>query len=646
MLQDIRDRATGPIAWFIIALLVVPFALWGINSYFQGGGGSNKVAKVGSQTISNVELQRAYNQRYQRLRQILGSHFNPDMINMKAFRHEVLQSMIQRSLLLQYAQKQGYTVTDQAVLNYLEQIPAFQKNGQFSKKKYRQVLQQHGMQPENFENEIRQALLIQQMRGGVMQSAVVTKADVDHAYRMEHEKRSLSYLVFHSGDYLGKVKVSDAQIKQYYQSHQKAFATPAKVKLAYVELNRNALKPKKPATQSALQVMYQAQKAKFSMPAQRKVSHILIKVNKNTSDKAAKTKAEMIRKKIENGASFAAMARKYSQDAGSSSQGGALGWIKKSADLPQPFVKAAFNLSKGAVSQPVRTQYGWHLIKVDAIKPAHTKSFNNPQVQAKLKQEYQHRAVKNRYEKMANTLDQMSFENPDSLEPVAKKLGLQVKETGWFTRNGQHPGILSNPDVLKAAFSDQVYKQGVNSSPIDLSNDKEVVVRVADKRVAQTKPLKDVRGQIRKTLTKKQAGKMAQKQAKQVMSEAAAGKQLQALAGQYSQATYKDPGFVERNQKGLDQALLSKAFDMPHPRKGKPSYDTVALDDGDYAVVGLSGIRYPDPSKATADQRKKLRKKLSQQHGNAEFALYMDSIRDQIKVKIYKKEDQGGGSNT
>lgn len=640
MLQDIRDRATGPIAWFIIALLVVPFALWGINSYFQGGGGGNDVAKVGGQTISNMQLQQAYSNRYRRLKELLGKNFNPDMIKPKALRKEVLQSLIQRSLLVQYANQQGYRVTNQQVLGYLEQIPAFQDNGKFSPQTYRQVLKQHGMQPATFEGEIRESLLIQQLQQGLESSAVVTPAEVDHAYRLKHESRSVSFLVFHADDYQGKVKVTEQQIRKYYQSHKQAFATPQKVKLAYIDLNRNDLKPKKPATQSALKVLYQAQKDQFTTPAQRKVRHILIEVNKETSSKAAKAKAEMIRKKIEQGASFASMAKKYSQDAGTNDQGGELGWIKRGSGLPKPFVNAAFNLKQGAVSQPVRTQYGWHLIKLQSIRPAHTQSFDNPQVQAKLKAEYQHRAVKSRFEKMSNTLDQVSFENPDSLKPVANKLGLQIKETGWITRNGPHKGIMSNADVRKAAFSDQVFNQHVNSEPIDLSSNREVVLRVAEEQAAQTKPLKQVRSQIVKALTQKQSADMAQADAQKALSAASGGKSLSAVASQYSQATYRNPGFVQRNQQDLDSALLAKAFDMPHPQKGKPAHATVALSDGDYAVVSLSGIRYGDPSQASDSDRKKLRQQLRQQQGQAEFGAYMQSIRDQIKVKMLNQQDQ------
>lgn len=639
MLQDIRDRTTGPVAWIIVALLSVPFALWGINSYFQGGsGGGDSVAKVGGQSITKYQLQRAYNQRFRRLRQMMGQHFDPDIIKPQVLRIQALQSLIQRSLLVQYAQDHGYRVSDRSVLAHLKQTPAFQENGTFSSKRYRQVLKRSGMQPAQYEARIRQALLIQQLRSGITSSTVVTQARIDQAYRLQHERRSLSYLVFHADHYRDRVSISDKEIKNYYQSHSSQFTLPQQVKLAYVDLNQSDLKPDQPPSKKDLKALYESEKSQFSSPGKRRARHILIKVNKDESGKEARAKAQKIRKKMENGASFADMAKKYSQDAGTNQKGGELGWLGRHA-LPEPFEKALFNLKQGAVSQPVRTRYGWHLIKLQAIRPARTKAFSDPSVQKKLKKQYRRKAASKRFKNKSQTLAKISFENPDALKPVARKLGLKVQQTGWITQKGEHKGLVDHGDVIKAAFSDQVLKMGLNSKPIELSDGRQVVVRLADRKKTRTKPLQKVKGQIKQALSKQQIVHMARGKADEALSEARKGQSLHALAKDIPGTSLKNPGYVSRQESGVNTAILSRVFSMPLPgHKKDATYESVSLDDGDTAVLALDDIQYGDPSRANREERKKLRKSLAQQQGRAAFASYMDSIREEYKVKVLDKK--------
>jgi peptidyl-prolyl cis-trans isomerase D len=645
MLQDIRDRSKGPVAWFIIALICVPFALWGINSYFEGGGGSNDVAKVGGQTISDTQLQRAYNNRFRQLQQMMGKQFDPDTIKPQVLRKQVLHSMIQRSLLIQYANEQGYRVTDGEVLAYLQQMPVFQENGKFSPQKYHQLLQQNGMQAQAFEDQIRQALLVQQLQKGLQGATLVTQTDVKQAWRFQHERRAVSFLVFHAGHYQKQAQVSQDQIEKYYRSHKQAFSAPKQVKLAYIALDSKHLKPDQAASESNLKQLYKNEKNQFTTPGERRVRHILIKVGKGESGKKAKAKAEKIRNKIENGANFKQMAEKYSQDAGSNSSGGQLGWIKRDSSMPKPFIQAAFDTQQGAVSQPVRTQYGWHLIKVETVHTAHVASFDDPKVQAKLKRQYRRQAGKARFEKMSDKLNRLAFENPDSLKPAAKKLGLKIKTTGWITRNGDHSGILSHSKVRNAAFSGQVYKQHVNSKPIDLSSGEKVVLRVADEKPERTKPLDEVKDRIRQTLQQQQGREKAAAAAEKALAAAQRGEGLKGLSSDYGDATYGDPGLVGRDQKEMNKAMLKKAFDLPPPAKGKTAYAAVALNNGDSAVVALHGRKFGDPSKASDSDLKVLKQQLVQRQAQAEFSLYMHHIRNKIKVKIFKDNLRSGGSN-
>lgn len=639
MLQNIRDRATGPVAWFIVALITVPFALWGINSYFSGGARSD-VAKVGDQTITQPQFQNAYEQRFRRLQSVLGKRFDPDRINQARFRRGVLQGLINQALLTQHAMNAGYSIGDSQVLDYLTQVPAFQENGRFSPDTYRSILSRQGMTPEAFEASVRRSLMDDQLQQGIAGTAFVTPALAGRAYALIHESRRFSYALFQPSAYADKVQIGDSDVRAYYDKHKAQYQTPERVRLSYVDLSLAHLEADVQPSEAVLKKLYASEKdQRFSTPAARKARHILI-TPKNGDAEAAEKKIEQIRQKLENGANFAAVAKQVSDDQGSASNGGELGWITHGM-MPGALEQALFSLKPGEISQPVKTSFGWHLIQLEDVRPAQVKAFDSPEVQKALKAQYRQQHAGQQFSAEAGKLDQLTFENPNSLVPAAKALGLDVKTTDWLTRDDKQ-GVAQYPPVVKAAFSDLVLNQRVNSRPIQVGPQHDIVVRVKEYQSSQQQSFDDVRDKVEKAARQARATDLAHKAAAAAADALRQGKSLQEVT-KGGNAAVKTPGAVKRDSDKVPGPLLQAVFSMPRPQDKKVTVSTVALSDGGVAVVRLAGVDPGNASKAGKDGLAQIQQQIDRQTAAEEFAAYQMWLSRQIKIEVYQKNEPEAG---
>jgi peptidyl-prolyl cis-trans isomerase D len=639
MLQTIRDRVSGPVVWGILGFLILIFAIWGIGvQRFMDGGTDPTVAEVGGVKITQSQFRSAYERYYAQLRQLQGDSFNADELHQAQMREAVLKNLVQDLLLKQYARKVGYRIDDAALREYLQVLPYFQDNGHFSAERYRSVLASIGQSPQQFETQQRQQLAIEQMRGAVLNSAFITPLQAQAAWQLEHQSRVFSYVVFDPAKEISAVSVSDDQVKQYYEQHKNDYRTPERVKLAYVELALDQLPKAAPPGADALKLIYDAEKSSlFSTPEERRARHILIAFG--ADKESAHKKAEALYQQLKAGADFAELARKNSDDPGSKDKGGELGWVKRGMMAPK-FEAALFALaSPGEISEPVETEFGWHLIQLEALKPAKTLAFDDPEVQKRLLDLWQQRDAARRFQDMASKLDQLSFENPSSLDPVAKALDLPVQTTDWFTRKGGS-GIAADPKVIAAAFSPEVLQDGDNSKPLALAPDHLVVVRKADYQAPAQQTLDEVSATIR-DLLKNQAAQARAKAAADALLEDLKGGQTFDDALKRRGLTAVAPGAVARDDKKLDPGLLDALFKLPHPSGGKLVYGEARLDNGMIAVVALSAVNAPEPQSSEASAFKEDAARLRDALAGAEFAAYREGIEKRIKVKVEKQAIAG-----
>jgi peptidyl-prolyl cis-trans isomerase D len=635
MLQNIRERATGPIAWIVIGLLIVGFSLWGIESYFTTPP-NPKLAEVGGVEITRAELQRAYDQRYQRLQSLLGENFRHDLIDPKAFRRDVLDDLVQSALLEQYVEGEHYRVSDAQVLDYLKTLPVFQVDGSFSTEAYRAVLAREGMKASYFEDQVRSTLRIEQMRLGLLESGIVTAKDIETHWRLDQQKREVTVLSFDSARYLPASTPDEAAIAARYERDKASYMTPERVRLEYVELDRNTLPPAGAPEEELLRALYEAEKqAQFSRPEQRQARHILIQANDKTSEAQAQEKARKLRDDLAKGADFASLARQHSDDPGSKSGGGLLDVATRGV-LDPAFENALFALKADEISQPIRSSFGWHIIRAEKIEPEQVKPFADPAVRAQVLTQYREREADERFRQMAEKLDELSFEHADSLAPIAQALALKIQSSDWLTRTGGKD-IGAIKEVLEAAFSEAMLKDKVNSTPIKAGANRLIVLRVAAHEVSRQRPLAEVRPEIAGALAQETARAKAQAEGQKALAELRKGSTVGSVASAAGIAP-RQAGFIGRQDSSVAAAIQSELFRMPRPVGGKPVYAGVSLPEGGYAVLALTAVQDGNAAAMNAQDREAQVQVLGGRLAGTEFMAIKRALEKDIKVKI--SEDQ------
>ncbi len=634
MLQNIRDRLSGPIVWFIVGIIVIPFAFFGIDT-FRGGGGDPTIAKVGDQKIKESQFRAGYEQRLQQLRQLMGEGFREDLIDQNKFRQTVLNDMVQESLLRQHVRKAGYRASDAMVFESLKAIPAFQDNGKFSTEAYTSRLATQGYTPARFEQQLRDALVVDQMREGILGSAFAAPADAAQTYRLDEQQRWLAYATFEVARYLPQVQVSDAQVQERYEQQKAQFLSPERLRVAYVELALDRLPPAPAPEAEVLKVIYEADKAtRFSTVEERRARHILVNFG---ADKAeAKKRIESLAGKIAQGADFASLASSQSDDPGSKAQGGDLGWVRRGQML-EKFEQALFALTTGEVSGPVETEFGWHLIKLEEVKQARTRPFEDAEVQAELLAAYRQRDAERRYEELSEKIGETAFESPTSLEPTAQASGLQVQVSDWFNRT-EGTGIAAQPPVREAAFSDDVLQSGENSRPIVVGENHIIVLRKQEHEPARQRPLEEVAAAIREQLKLEGARAKAASEAAEALGTMASGRALEQVVTE-RKAVLKAPGLVKRGAADIDARIIEALFALPRPAAGDASRTTVALPSGDVAVVVSTAVQDGDWAAALFDARNSQLARIRESSAGAEFAAYRADLEKRMKVEILKQPE-------
>lgn len=627
MLQSIRDRLTGPIVWFVIGLIGIPFAFWGIQS-FDGGGGDPVVVSVGDQDITQTQFRQAYDQRYQQYRALLGQSFRADLFDEARFKQLTLDDMVQESAMRQYSRREGYRASDATLRDFLVSIPAFQKDGKFSTDLYRELLLRQGLKPDRYEAQLRESLVIDQLRGAVQETAFVTAAESWDAYRVERQTRRIAVVPVPAKAFREKITVSDAQIAARYETDKARHQSPERIKLAYIELDRSRLAPAETPPAEALRTLYDQEKdARFAAAEERRARHILIGFG--ADKEAARKRVEALVAQLRSGGDFAAAAQENSEDSDSRTKGGDLGWVRRGTMVPK-FEDALFGLKSGEVAGPVETEFGWHAIRLDEIKPAAVRPFEDPGVQAELIEAYRGREGDKRFQEMSARLEQLAFENT-ALEPVATELGLKIGTTDWFTRAGG-TGIAGIEAVKQAAFSPEVIQDGANSKPLVASADALVVIHKAEYEPARQLSLEEVRDSLRETLVAEGAAKLAREAAEALLAEVTGGKTL-ADAAQARGLAVQFEGEARRGQAQLDSPVVDAAFRMPRPEQDKTEVRVVENGSREVFVVALSAVNDPprpeQGDKNYADEQARLRESLA----GAEFSAYRKAIENEVKVK-------------
>ncbi|MEL7935753.1 SurA N-terminal domain-containing protein [Pseudomonas delhiensis] len=625
MLQNIRDNSQGWIAKTIIGVIVVLMALTGFDAIIRATHHENVAAKVNGDDISIPELQQAQEMQRRQLQQRLGKDFDASTLDDKLLKDAALKGLIERKLLLQAAQNDKFSFTQQQVDQLILLTPEFQLDGKFNSDKFDQALRQNGYTRMQFRQMLEQEMLIGQLRAGIAGSGFVTDNELQAFARLEKQTRDFATLTFKADP--SKAKVEDADIKAYYDAHKAEFMSPDQVVIDYIELKKSSFFNQVVAKDEDLQAQYQKEIAGLS--EQRDAAHILIEVNAKQSDAQAKAKIEEIKARLAKGEDFAKLAKEQSNDIGSAGNGGDLGYAGRGVYDPA-FEDALYGLkAKGDVSEPVRTQYGWHLVKLLGVQAPEVPSFAS--LKPKLEQDLKSQLVEQRFVDATKQLESSAYEASDLAQP-AQELGLKVETSKPFGREGGE-GVAANRQVIQAAFSTEVLEDGANSGAIELDPETVVVLRVKEHHKPQQQTLEEVTASIREVLQRKHAADAAKAQGEALLAGLRDGKTplAQAQNGQ----TWKVVEAASRGQEGVDPLLLQEVFRMARPAQaGQPTFAGVTLGNGDYVLVRLNGVS--EPGATLSDQEKAMyRQFLASRSGQEDFAAFRRQLNDQAKVEKY-----------
>ncbi|MCP1643790.1 peptidyl-prolyl cis-trans isomerase D [Pseudomonas citronellolis] len=625
MLQNIRDNSQGWIAKTIIGVIVVLMALTGFDAIIRATHHENVAAKVNGDDISIPELQQAQEMQRRQLQQRLGKDFDASTLDDKLLKDAALKGLIERKLLLQAAQNDKFAFTQQQVDQLILQTPEFLVDGKFNADKFDQALRQNGYTRMQFRQMLEQEMLIGQLRAGIAGSGFVTDNELQAFARLEKQTRDFATLTFKADP--AKAKVEDADIKAYYDAHKAEFMSPDQVVIDYIELKKSTFFNQVVAKDEDLQAQYQKEIAGLS--EQRDAAHILIEVNAKQTDAQAKAKIEEIKARLAKGEDFAKLAKEQSNDVGSAGNGGDLGYAGRGV-YDQAFEDALYGLkAKGDVSEPVRTQYGWHLIKLLGVQAPEVPSFAS--LKPKLEQDLKSQLVEQRFVDATKQLESSAYEASDLAQP-AQELGLKVETSKPFGREGNE-GIAANRQVVQAAFSTEVLEDGANSGAIELDPDTVVVLRVKEHHKPQQQTLEEVTASIREVLQHQHAADAAKAQGETLLAGLRDGKTplAQAQSGQ----TWKVVEAASRGQDGVDPQLLQEVFRMARPAKAEqPTFAGVTLGNGDYVLIRLNGVS--EPSATLSDQEKAMyRQFLASRSGQEDFAAFRRQLSDKAEVEKY-----------
>lgn len=590
MLQAIRDKTTGWIAYGIILLISVPFALLGLNSYL-GGGQEPPVATVNGEDISHRDLDAAYSNYRQQLAQMFGGAIPESFDNEAQLKDQVLIQLIEASVMRSYARDRRYRIGDDELNQSIRSMDVFKIEGEFDQSIYQAQLRSQGYSPVGFEQEFRQTQATEQLQTAIVSTAFTVPQSKNLFASLSNQTRKIRVLTRPVNT--ASLVINETEIEDYYQARTELFMSPEKIKIDFLELSLDQVKDSVEISEDFLFNRYQDTREAFTSPEYREASHILLTLDEDASQQESdrvRDRILEIKQLSDQGSDFASLAREYSQDTESASNGGSLGKVEQGT-MVAPFEATLFAMQTGEISEPVKTSFGWHLIRLEQIFSGGTKSF--VEVRSVLEDEVRTELAESQIFDMVETLSNLAYEQSDSLLPAAEQLGLEVQTSDWFDRN-VGAGITADSIVRNLAFSNDVLRQGLNSEAVELADNRIVFLRLNQQQPASQKSLELVRDEIKQILTRQKGRESNIETGKLALQNLKSGNNLDAIAGDWK-VEIIDRDFVSRNSSEFRPELLKRAFTMVKPEGGLV-FEGFAHNNGDYSLIELSAVLSNDSS--------------------------------------------------
>jgi peptidyl-prolyl cis-trans isomerase D len=549
--------------------------------------------KVNDERVSSETLNRAWQQRQSQYQQALNGAEMSDA-QKTLLQQQLIDEFVRQTLLRQRAEQSGFRATDEQVRQAVTSEPAFQLDGKYDARVAHNMLAQVGMSEDSYLAERREALQVGQLSEAIELSDFLTPAELNRIYALENEQRELRYALLPADHFQSQARIDDARIKSWYDSHPKDYLSPESVRLQYAELTLDSIAAALTVTPEALHAYYDKNQARYGEVEKRHAHHILIALPAGAdakADAAALAKAQDIVAQLKAGKDFAELSKKYSADPGSATRGGDLGWADKSTYVPA-FADALFAMQPGQISDPVKTQYGYHVIRLDEIRPAHVRSFED--ARAQLESEYRRDQAGEIFGDRQEQLQQRLESNAGGdLAALAQQFGMQTGEVRDFTRSAGGAPLGGKPDLLRAVFNDDVIASGRIAGPVALAEDQLVIFKVLEHHAPAPQPIASVRDQIVAAIRSSDSSAAARSAADEALKRLQSGADWDQVMKTLDLKS-APAAFVGRSDPQLPAQVRQAAFAAPRP-DGKPVYRTLAMDNGGAALLELSAVKAGAP---------------------------------------------------
>ncbi|MFC3193618.1 SurA N-terminal domain-containing protein [Marinicella sediminis] len=622
MLTWIRKKSSGVFMTVVMGILILAFALWGVGDYFAQSS-NDTLATVNGETITYTEFNSQFNTYRNNMLNQFGEGFDPSFFDTPMMRRNFLESMINNALVKQLALDNGYTITEAEIRETIEQAPAFQDaNGQFDKSLYAAWLVQTNQSAQMLQMKLEEEQAGQVLNELFNTTAFVTPFETNKMVQLNKQTRDFDYITVDPAQFIESIELSEEEITAYYDENAAEYMTEEQVSVNYLELNAADVAMQIEIDEAEALQYFESDKARFQKPEQRLASHILI-----NDDGNAEAQLQDIQDKLAAGEAFAELAEAYSQDPGSASSGGDLGWVSPD-DMVDEFEDALFAMEVGSVSEPVKSQFGYHLIQLNDIRPPSIPVYE--EVKFDIIQELQASQSENVFLDQASLLSEQVLDAGAGLDAAAEATGLSIQTTEFFGRSGG-VGLAANPEFINAAFSSIVKDELLNSDVINISDTHIVFLNLSEVKEASLKPLEEVRESIVTALKNDKAADQAREMADAIMAELETGDADLTQAAADRDLEVQQARDIARTGSSLPFSLVKNVFEM-----GRPADDVTAevleSNGNELAVVHLLAVNDVNPEEM--EDKSTDSAQLSRNIKNNEQVLLLQALRESASVTI------------
>ncbi len=625
MLDFIRKGASSWMIKFLLGAIVIVFIFWGVGSFRSQR--MDVVAKVNGEKIMAETYQHEYRKTMEQYSKMFGGSIPENLLKQLNVKQQVLDNLISKVLIAQKAAEMGIRVSDQEVQNAILGIPAFKVNGAFDKRAYEAALRNARLTPAGFEAQVRETLLMEELRALLGAGLTVPEAEAKEHYLYENQEINISFIKVDSSECEHDVKYTDQELEEWFSEHSEQYRTEPKIQLSYLLFDTSKLKKEVKVSDQEIEDWYESHKQDYHQEEQRRARHILLKLPQDASEEEVEAKRkqiEEIRARIEKGADFAKVAKEVSEDPGSGKNGGDLGFFSRNA-MVKPFADKVFNMKKGEISQPVRTQFGWHIILLEEIRPERTIPLKEVKEQIKEKIALQ-QAKKLAWDRANAAYDEII--QMGSLEDYAKAANTKLETTPLFTKRSAPIMLGRNPEVLDGLFA---LSKGELSSLLDIPAGV-LIAEISEKQEPYIPEFKDVKAKVVRDYTREQAKELCRQKAVAMLEEARE-KGLQQVCSAHG-CKVQETGFFKRTDSAANGKLpaqVAKAALSLYAGKVYP--DSVEENGRSFYILAFKQAKQADMSGFDAKQ-KEISDKLLKEKYQSVFQSWLQHAREQADIKI------------